>query len=77
MEIGSFRVCENKSMMTSDQILDILRNVPESHEFFVTGVMNDIMEFGTGEEIASFIADNPDATAGEVAEYSTKLAGIL
>lgn len=63
--------------MTDCDLRKILEDVPRSYPAFVDGVSADARDFGTGDEIAQFIADNPDATAGDVSDYSTQLSGLI
>jgi len=56
--------------MTEKEFIALLKTVPGSHREFVSGVVNDAREFGTKEDIARFIDENPDVTAGHVVEYS-------
>ena len=62
--------------MTESEFKAKLRDVPDSHEWFVQGILDDVREFGTMDEIVQFIDENPDTSAGYVVEYSTQLAGL-
>ena len=63
--------------MTDHELRGLLTDVPGSYAAFVDGIMADIREFGTEEAIVRFIVDNPDATAGDVSDYSTQLSGLI
>lgn len=63
--------------MTLDELAERLKSVPQSYPEFVRGLIGDAIEFGTADDIARFIDENPDAGAGRVTEYSMKIAGII
>lgn len=63
--------------MTDHELRELLAGVSGSYAAFVDGIMADVREFDTEEEVVRFIADNPDATAGDVSDYSTLLSGLI
>ena len=63
--------------MTETDLRSLLEGVPKSYPAFVDGILADARDFGTNAAIARFVKEHPDATAGDVCEFSTKLAGLI
>ena len=63
--------------MTDEGFRAILEDVPKSYPAFVDGVMDDARDYDLIDNIANFIRDNPEATAGKVATLTGKLAGFI
>ena len=62
--------------MTEQEFRAMLQGVTKSYPAFVNGVTALAKGHGIVDEVIHFIEENPDATAGKVASYSSKLAGV-
>lgn len=62
--------------MTEQELRAMLQGIAKSYPAFVDGVTVLVKRHGIVDEVARFIEENPDATAGKVASYSSKLAGV-
>ena len=53
-----------------------LEAVPNAYREFVVGILVDVRDYGIGDEVASFIDENPNLSSGHVIKYVDDLLGF-